>query len=380
MSKIIKIFIIVINLTLFTLGCTSLFMNEKIPQTPKEAPKVLEESPNTSTKQKSSTSNDKIKDFKTLTQGVISDISSSENTIALISQDSAEDELPSQEEKKNNLSLYNLKDDEIQPILSTKANIKSGKFDTEEKGLYYLENEDESDFQLYWINNTGSKKIKISPSEHFISSNFYLMPNNDVYYGTKDGKIVQANKDHLNYIISTLNLGPNYNIQQIYYYKKKDLIVFSAYKNDQLNLYTLNLKSKKIDILISNIDGNFKFSKNEEKLLYVTTIPDSNKQTLWMMNLKNKKALKIMKGFPKRPTFSPQVNEIFYLDKTDPNSDLQNIWIYDLENKKSKQIAANLKIASDLYWNPKGGELLFSTYDTIENQIESTVNLLDYKK
>lgn len=372
MSKIIKIFIVA-SLTLFTLGCTSLFMNQEIPKTVKESPQTLKE-------QKNSTNTDKIKDFKTLTQGVISDISSAGNTIALISQDSTEGDLPSQEEKKNNLFLYNLKDEEIQFILSTKANIKSGKFDARKRGLYYLENEDESDFQLYWIDNTGSKKIRISPSEHFISSNFYLMPNDDIYYGTKDGKIVQANKDHLNYIISTINLGPNYNIQQIYYYKKKDLIVFSAYKNDRLNLYTLNLKLKKLDILISNIDGDFKFSKNEEKLLYVTTIPDSNKQTLWMMNLKNKNTLKIVEGFPKKPTFSPQANEIVYLDKTDPNSDLQNIWIYDLENKKNKQIASNLKIASDIYWNPKGEELLFSTYDTIENQIESTVHLLNYKK
>lgn len=361
------------TLTLFSLGCTSLFINQ-------EKPKTVKEKSDTPIEQKNNkdTDTDKIQDFKTLTSGIISDISSSGDTIALVIQDDQNKDSLSQQENKNTLSLYYLKNQKIRPILSSRSNIKSSKFDAQETGLYYLENIDASDSQLYWIDDTGHKKIKISSSDHFISSNFYLTPNNDVYYGTKDGKIIQANKDYPNYIISTINLGTNYNIQQIYYSKKKKIIVFSAYKNEQLNLYTLDPKTKKINLVISKIAPDFSFSKNEDNLLYTTVISDSNKRILWLMNLRNKNSVKIVEGFPHKAIFSSQENQIIYLDKTDPNNDLQNIWVYDLEKKKKKQIASNLKIASDIYWNPKGEGLLFSTYDTTENQLHSRVYLLKY--
>lgn len=352
------------------MGCTSLFINE-------DQPKTVQEKPNTLMKEEDNGSLTKIKGFKNITPGVITDISANGDNIILLKREDTDADIPSEDNVAYNIFLYSLKNEEIQSILSSKTNISSGKFDTKEKGFYYMENKDESLYRLFWIDPNEDKKTSISSSDHLLNPNFHITSNNTIYYGTKDGKIVHADKEQ---ILFTIEMDPSYDIQQIYYNEKKDLILFSAYKDkdDVLNLYSINSKREKLTLLTPNILRDFKVSKDEEKVLYLSAIPDSNKSNLCILELKSGENTKIAEGFIQKPSFSPQGDRIAYLEKVDSNSDFQHLWIYDFKKNQTKKVASNIKVSSEIYWHPKKDQLLFSVYDTIENQLTSNIYSLDF--
>lgn len=354
---------------MFALGCTSPFVGES-------QPKTLQEKPNTLIQEQDNSSLNKIEGFKSITPGIITDISSNGDNIILLKQNDIDaDDTSSEDSIVYNMFSYNLKNEEIQSIVSSKSNIISSKLDTKEEGFYYIENKSESLYGLFWIDTNGDKKISISPSEHLLNPNFHITPNNTIYYGTKDGKIVHTDKDQ---ILFTIEMDPSYDIQQIYYNKKKDLIFLSAYKDDALNLYSINSKAEELTLLIPNIVGDFKISNDGKKVLYTSTMPDSNKRILCILELESGEITKIVEGYIQEPSFSPQGDQIAYLERVDSNSDMQNLWVYNFETAKPKKLASNLKASSKIYWHPRENKLFFSIYDTIEGQLTSNIYSLNF--
>ncbi len=368
MSKIFLKISFLIILAFISIGCTPFFISDSKPKTIQEDGNILLE-------QKEISMN-KIKGFNNITQGVISDICYRGKNIVILREGNLDPDTQTEGEMTNNLALYNLKEEKIQNITSSSVNLFLSRFDADEEGIYYLENKSEAIFQLYWYDISNNKKIRISSTDHQVNPNFYVKSNNEVYYGTKDGKIIRANRSN---ILTTIDVGSEYYIQQVYYYEDEDLVLFSAFKDGELNLYSVTQRGKNFTKLISNINGSFNVSKREDKILYTTPIPDSNKSTLWLFELDKKENTKLLEGYPQRAVFSPKGDKIAYLDKPDSNTDLRNIWILKIKNQEKEQIASNLKITSEIFWHPRENKLFFSAYETKDNELHSIIYSLDFE-
>lgn len=368
MSKLFFKISFLILLAFISIGCTPFFISDSKPKTIQDDGNILVE-------QKEISLN-KIKGFKNITQGVIWDICSRGKNIVLLREDIIDPDTETEGEMTNNLALYNLKEEKIQSITSSSINLFLSRFDADEEGIYYLENKSESIFQLYWFDIPNNKKVKISSTDHQVNPNFYVKSNNEVYYGTKDGKIIRANRSN---ILTTIDVGSEYYIQQVYCYEDEDLVIFSAFRDGDLNLYSVTPKGKNFTKLLSKINGSFNVSEREDKILYTTPIPDSNKTTLWLFELDKKEAVKLLEGYPQKAVFSPKGDKIAYLDKPDSNTDLHNIWILNMKDQEKEQVASNLKITSEIIWHPRDNKLFFSAYETKDNQLHSTVYSLDFE-
>lgn len=369
MSKIFLKISFLILIAFIAIGCSPFFISDSKPKTIQEDGDILQA-------QKETNSPNKIKEFNRITRGVIWDICSKGNNIVLLREENKNLDTQIEGEITNNLALYNLKKEEIQSITSSSINLFLSQFDADEEGIYYLENKEESIFQLFWFDISNNTKIKISSTDHQVNPNFHVMPNNEVYFGTKDGKIIRANRNH---ILSTLDVGSEYYIQQIYYYEDQDLIIFSAFKDGNLNLYSIHPKGKDFTKIIPKINGSFNVSEKEDKIIYTTPIPDSNRTALWIFELDKKENIKLLEGYPQRGVISPRGDKIAYLDRPDSNTDLQNIWILDLENHEGQQVASNLKITSEIFWHPRNSQLYFSIYETRDDQLYSSIYSLNFE-
>ncbi len=360
---------LIIVLALFCIGCSNFFVKDN-------KPKTIQDNSVQNNKEMSSLSD--VKDFKSITQGIIGDISSQGENIVLLREDDIDiDSQEKEEDTTYNLSLYNLKEEKIYNIISSPINLFLNRLDATEEGVYFLENKEESLFQLYWFSINDNKKVRISSTEHQVNPSFYVKSNNEVYYGTKDGKIIRANERN---ILRIIDIGSDYNIFQIYFFENRDLILFSAYKDQVLSLYSMNSRGEDFKEVLSNINGSFNVSKKEDKVLYTAPITDSNKSILWLFELDEEdKDIKLLEGYPQRAVFSPKGDRIAYLDKPDSNSDLLNIWVLYLENQEKKQIGSNLKITSELFWHPKENRLFFSAYESRDNKLQSQVYSLDFE-
>ncbi len=369
LSKSLKLILLIV-LALFCIGCSNLFVKNN-------KPKTIQENNNLQNDKEISSLNN-VKGFRNITQGVIGDICASGENIILLREDDLDPETHEKEKTITyNLSLYNLKDEKIHNITSSPINLLFNKFDATEEGIYYLENKEESLFQLYWFNINDNKKARISSPDHQVSPSFYVKSNNEVYYGTKDGKIIKANKRN---ILRIIDIGSEYYIHQIYFSESRDLILFSAFKDESLGLYLMNSKGEDFKELLSNISGSFDISKGEDKILYTTPIPDSNKSILWLLELDgNDKGTKLLEGYPQRAVFSPKEDGIAYLDRSDSNTDLLSIWIISIKDLEKNQVASNLKITSGLFWHPWENKLFFSTYESRDNKLQSHVYSLDFE-
>ena len=352
------------------IGCSHFFISDN-------KPKTIQENPNqTLQEQKETQSVNKIKGFNNITQGVIKDLCSKGDNIIVLRRNNMEIDPQTENEMANNLVFYNLKEEQIQNITSSSLKLPLAQFDIDEEGVYYLENKEESIFQLYWFDISNNKKVKISSADHQVTPNFYVSSTNKIYYGTKDGKIIQANKNN---ILVTIDIGSEYSIQQVSYYEDKNLLLISALEDEVLNLYSLDPKNQNLTKIIENIHGYFNISNKKNKILYSTSIPDSNKTTLCLYDLEDRKNIELLEGYPQKSIFSPRENIIAYLDRSSSNSDLQNIWILNLKTNKKEQIASNLKITSELFWHPRENKLFFSVCETKDNQLQSSVYSLDFK-
>lgn len=369
MTRLILKVTLVVALAMVSLGCTSLFIAEN-------KPKTVKEKSNPQSVEMDNISINNIKEFENVTQGIISDISSNGNKIILLKQD-AQNENSTNIGEFNTISTYDLKNQSITHILSPKVKITMGRFDKDEKGVFYLENTSESIFHLYWIDHSGEKKLRVSSKDHQVNPNYYILPNDEVYYGTKDGKIIHANK---NRILSTIDVGTEYYIQQIYFYRDDKLILFSANKNGDLNLYSIKPNGEDLTLIIPKILGNFDVTKKEDKLTYLTPITDSNKKTLWLFDLEKLENKNLLEGYPSMQSFSPKGNKVAYIDKSESNSDLHNIWVLDLKTNENIQVASNLKLNSQIFWHPRQNRLYFSTYERLDNGIEATLHSLNFEE
>ncbi|MCR1899161.1 hypothetical protein NSA47_09210 [Irregularibacter muris] len=366
MWKRLPIILLVMVLPLLFSGCKYLFLRE-------EQPKTLEEKNNN---EQDKTSLMKIKDFVDITQGIVSDVSPHGNEIiALKPQDDASVSSPTDNTSINNLFIYDMRRKEEKTILASQTSKSLGRFDPTGKGIYYLESKDQSSYQLFWVDDEGNKKIKISSSEHEVNPRFYITSENNVFYGTKDGKIVKANKLGVLY---SINIGEEYSIEQIYYSEEKDLVIFSAFKNDVLSMYSVQPDGKNPTLFIENILGSFDISRDGTQLIYMTPIPDSNKRNLWLLTLDSTEESKLIEGYPQSASFSPNGKKVLYTDKTDVNSDRQNIWILNLHNLESKQIASNLRIISRILWHPSNERILFSSYQLKDSQVQFFIHSLEF--
>ena len=195
---------LIIVLALFCIGCSNFFVKDN-------KPKTIQDNSVQNNKEMSSLSD--VKDFKSITQGIIGDISSQGENIVLLREDDIDiDSQEKEEDTTYNLSLYNLKEEKIYNIISSPINLFLNRLDATEEGVYFLENKEESLF-----NYIGLVLMTIKSSYFFYRTSskpsFYVKSNNEVYYGTKDGKIIRANEN----ILRIIDIGSDYNIFQIYF-------------------------------------------------------------------------------------------------------------------------------------------------------------------
>lgn len=370
MTKKLILLLLLLSLSIVSNGCKPFFIREN-------KPKTLEEKSNDITIKENDTPRDTVKEYVNLTPGDISSISpKGDELLVLTSDDSRDEKKSSNNEDLNSIEIYNLLKEEDRKIVTSTGNKLLSTFDPKKEGIYYLETKDESSYQLFWVDLTGEKKIKISPSDSNLNSNYFVTPNNEIYYGTTDGKIYRTNKEGL---LSSISLGSDYNIKQVYYSDQSNSIIFSAIKDKGLNLYLYDKNKEEYTKLAQNIVGSFDVSPEEDKVLYVSTIKDSNKRNILFIKLKEKQKIHLFQGSPKKAVFSPKGEEIAYIDKTDTNNDLHNIWIMNLKSKEKRQVVSNIKTTNKIFWHPKKPKLLFSSFHSENNKIEFMVHSLDFK-
>jgi len=369
LTKFVLKVTLLVAFSITSLGCSPLFISEN-------KPKTIQENVHPFNIELNNSPLSNIKGFENITQGVISDISDNGQSILLFRQDAQDESANLDIDSFNSISFYNLKDHTIKHIISPQVNVELGNFDENENGVFYLENSSESNFHLYWIDDSGGKKLRISSSDHQVNPNYHVLPNNEVYYGTKDGKIIHANKDR---ILSTIDLGSKYNIQQVYYYRNESLVLFTANRDGNLNLYSIKPNGEDLTLILPNVIGHFKVSPREDKMTYLTPVNDSNKRKLWLFDLEKMENNNLMEGYPNLQIFSPKGDKIAYLDKTESSSDLYNIWVLDLESNERKQVASNLKLISELFWHPRENCLYFSTYERTNSEIQAMLYSLNFE-